>query len=169
MVDRPRNGESPHGCRAGKGPARCSFQAGPPRLTVCQSVSQRTRRQSVKRATAGGGGIHDRPDRGAGWPGVSRGQTRVDRGWPVLCYFQPLWYSIALGKPWTSGMKSSSTGAPKTRPTSPRARNSRATWPTAIPTIAALKNVQVIIKEWIGTARELDRPIPVPRGKLAYA
>ncbi len=35
--------------------------------------------------------------------------------------------------------------------------------------IAALKNVQVIISEWIATARELGRPIPVPRGKLAYA
>ena len=34
---------------------------------------------------------------------------------------------------------------------------------------AALKNVRIIIEEWIETARELGRPIPVPKGKLAYA
>lgn len=28
----------------------------------------------------------------------------------------------------------------------------------------ALKNAEVIIQEWIETARELGRPIPVPRG-----
>ena len=33
----------------------------------------------------------------------------------------------------------------------------------------ALENVEVIINEWIETARSLGRPIPVPRGKLAYA
>lgn len=33
----------------------------------------------------------------------------------------------------------------------------------------ALANVQVVIQEWIQTARELGRPIPEPRGKLAYA
>lgn len=33
----------------------------------------------------------------------------------------------------------------------------------------ALANAQVIINEWIETARELGRPIPEPRGKLAYA
>jgi predicted RNase H-like HicB family nuclease len=33
----------------------------------------------------------------------------------------------------------------------------------------ALKNVEVIIREWIETAQELDRPIPEPRGKLMYA
>ncbi len=33
----------------------------------------------------------------------------------------------------------------------------------------ALKNVQVIIKEWIETAKELGRPIPKPKGKLAFA
>jgi len=33
----------------------------------------------------------------------------------------------------------------------------------------ALKNVQVIIDEWIETAKELKREIPEPRGKLMYA
>lgn len=32
----------------------------------------------------------------------------------------------------------------------------------------ALANAQVIIQEWIDTARELGRPIPEPRGKLQY-
>jgi len=33
----------------------------------------------------------------------------------------------------------------------------------------ALSNVQVVIREWIETAEELRRPIPVPRGRLIYA
>jgi predicted RNase H-like HicB family nuclease len=33
----------------------------------------------------------------------------------------------------------------------------------------ALANVQVIITEWIGTAKELGRPIPQPKGRLLYA
>jgi predicted RNase H-like HicB family nuclease len=33
----------------------------------------------------------------------------------------------------------------------------------------ALQNVEVIIEEWIETARSLGREIPVPHGKLAYA
>jgi len=33
----------------------------------------------------------------------------------------------------------------------------------------ALKNVQVVIEEWIETAKKLNRVIPVPRGRLAYA
>ena len=33
----------------------------------------------------------------------------------------------------------------------------------------AMKNVKVIISEWIETAKGLGREIPVPRGKLAYA
>jgi predicted RNase H-like HicB family nuclease len=33
----------------------------------------------------------------------------------------------------------------------------------------AVKNVQVIISEWIETARSLGRNIPEPRGKLMYA
>lgn len=32
----------------------------------------------------------------------------------------------------------------------------------------ALANVEVIIQEWIETARELGRPIPEPRGRLLY-
>ncbi len=33
----------------------------------------------------------------------------------------------------------------------------------------ALKNIKVIISEWIETARELGREIPEPKGKLMYA
>ena len=33
----------------------------------------------------------------------------------------------------------------------------------------ALENVQVIIGEWIETAKIIGREIPVPKGKLAYA
>jgi predicted RNase H-like HicB family nuclease len=33
----------------------------------------------------------------------------------------------------------------------------------------ALQNVEVIIQEWIETARELGRKIPKPKGKLMYA
>ena len=33
----------------------------------------------------------------------------------------------------------------------------------------AVKNAEEIIHEWIETARKLGRPIPEPRGKLAYA
>lgn len=33
----------------------------------------------------------------------------------------------------------------------------------------ALANVEVIIREWIETAKELGRPIPEPRGRLAFA
>jgi predicted RNase H-like HicB family nuclease len=33
----------------------------------------------------------------------------------------------------------------------------------------ALANVQVIIDEWIATARELGRQIPEPKGRLMYA
>jgi predicted RNase H-like HicB family nuclease len=32
-----------------------------------------------------------------------------------------------------------------------------------------LANVEIIIREWIETARELGRPIPQPRGRLLYA
>ena len=38
------------------------------------------------------------------------------------------------------------------------------------PTYAeALDAVQVVIREWIETARELGRPIPEPRGRLLFA
>ena len=33
----------------------------------------------------------------------------------------------------------------------------------------ALKNIQIIISEWIDTAKELGREIPKPKGKLMYA
>jgi predicted RNase H-like HicB family nuclease len=32
-----------------------------------------------------------------------------------------------------------------------------------------IENVEVIIQEWIETARELGRPIPEPKGRLIYA
>ena len=34
---------------------------------------------------------------------------------------------------------------------------------------AALENVQVTIREWIETARELGREIPEPKGRLIFA
>jgi len=33
----------------------------------------------------------------------------------------------------------------------------------------ALANVETVIQEWIQTAKELGRPIPLPRGRLAFA
>jgi predicted RNase H-like HicB family nuclease len=33
----------------------------------------------------------------------------------------------------------------------------------------ALKNVQVIVDDWIETAKSLGREIPAPKGKLAFA
>ena len=33
----------------------------------------------------------------------------------------------------------------------------------------AVANAQVVIEEWIETAKSLGRPIPEPRGKLAFA
>ncbi|RMG02897.1 MAG: type II toxin-antitoxin system HicB family antitoxin [Nitrospirae bacterium] len=33
----------------------------------------------------------------------------------------------------------------------------------------ALKNAQVVIEEWIETAKSLGREIPTPKGRLAYA
>jgi len=33
----------------------------------------------------------------------------------------------------------------------------------------ALANAEQVIAEWIETARELGRPIPLPRGRLLYA
>ncbi|NCO42833.1 MAG: hypothetical protein COZ06_04715 [Armatimonadetes bacterium CG_4_10_14_3_um_filter_66_18] len=33
----------------------------------------------------------------------------------------------------------------------------------------ALENAEAVIQEWIDTAAELERPIPMPRGRLAYA
>lgn len=33
----------------------------------------------------------------------------------------------------------------------------------------ALANVEVVIQEWLETAKELGRPIPEPRGRLTFA
>jgi predicted RNase H-like HicB family nuclease len=33
----------------------------------------------------------------------------------------------------------------------------------------ALKNAEVVIREWIETAKELGRPIPQPKGRLVFA
>lgn len=33
----------------------------------------------------------------------------------------------------------------------------------------ALKAVEIVIQEWIETARELGRPIPEPKGRLMFA
>ena len=33
----------------------------------------------------------------------------------------------------------------------------------------ALANAEVIIREWIETAKELGRPIPEPKGRLVFA
>jgi len=33
----------------------------------------------------------------------------------------------------------------------------------------ALKNAQIVIGEWIETAKSLEREIPTPRGRLMYA
>ena len=34
---------------------------------------------------------------------------------------------------------------------------------------AALKNADLVIKEWMKTAQELGRPIPQPKGRLTFA
>jgi len=34
---------------------------------------------------------------------------------------------------------------------------------------AALKNVDVVVKEWIATAKSLGRAIPEPKGRLVFA
>ena len=33
----------------------------------------------------------------------------------------------------------------------------------------ALRNVEIIAQEWIETAQELGRPVPVPKGRFKYA
>ena len=33
----------------------------------------------------------------------------------------------------------------------------------------ALANAEIVISEWIETARELGRPVPEPRGRLLFA
>ena len=33
----------------------------------------------------------------------------------------------------------------------------------------ALTNVEIVISEWLETARELGRPVPEPKGRLLFA
>jgi predicted RNase H-like HicB family nuclease len=33
----------------------------------------------------------------------------------------------------------------------------------------ALATVEIIIQEWIETAKEIGRPVPAPRGRLSFA
>jgi predicted RNase H-like HicB family nuclease len=33
----------------------------------------------------------------------------------------------------------------------------------------ALKNIQIVMEEWLETAKELGRPIPKPKGRLIFA
>ena len=33
----------------------------------------------------------------------------------------------------------------------------------------ALKNAQIVVNEWIETATALNRPIPIPKNRLAFA
>ena len=33
----------------------------------------------------------------------------------------------------------------------------------------ALANVEMVVREWIETAKELGRPIPEPKGRLVFA
>lgn len=33
----------------------------------------------------------------------------------------------------------------------------------------ALNNAEIIIQEWLDTAKDLGRPIPLPKGRLVYA
>jgi len=33
----------------------------------------------------------------------------------------------------------------------------------------ALANLEVVVEEWIATAKELGRPVPEPRGRLMFA
>lgn len=33
----------------------------------------------------------------------------------------------------------------------------------------ALRNLEIVMQEWIETAKELGRPIPQPRGRLMFA
>lgn len=35
--------------------------------------------------------------------------------------------------------------------------------------VEALTNAELVISEWIETAKDLNRPIPEPKGKLHYA
>jgi predicted RNase H-like HicB family nuclease len=34
---------------------------------------------------------------------------------------------------------------------------------------AVVTNIEIVIQEWLDTAKELDREIPVPKGRLLFA
>ena len=56
-----------------------------------------------------------------------------------------------------------------TRASSSRCQNYLGVWLTAQSYAEAVANAEVVIDEWIETARKLNRRIPEARGKLAYA
>lgn len=35
--------------------------------------------------------------------------------------------------------------------------------------LEAIENAELVIQEWLDTARELERPIPQPKGRLLFA
>jgi predicted RNase H-like HicB family nuclease len=35
--------------------------------------------------------------------------------------------------------------------------------------IEAVQNAEIVINEWVETAKQLGRPVPQPKGKLIYA
>jgi predicted RNase H-like HicB family nuclease len=35
--------------------------------------------------------------------------------------------------------------------------------------LEALRSVEIVIQEWLDTARDLGRPIPKPKGRLVFA
>ena len=55
------------------------------------------------------------------------------------------------------------------RHTSLKCRDSQVVWRTAKLPQDALANAEVIIQEWVETAKELGRTIPEPKGRLVYA
>ena len=52
---------------------------------------------------------------------------------------------------------------------SPKSLNCRAVPPTAALTRRLWTTLQVVIREWIETAKELGREIPEPKGRLIFA
>ena len=66
-------------------------------------------------------------------------------------------------------MKLSSIGVRKTRLLSLRFQSLPGCAADGATYKEALANVEVIIQEWIETAKELGRQIPEPKGRLAFA
>jgi hypothetical protein len=66
-------------------------------------------------------------------------------------------------------MKSSSIGAMTMRPILPRRLSFRVALLTEATYQEAIANLEVIIQEWIETARDLGRTIPEPKGRLVFA